>query len=94
MSWYHFKTCAYLTLVSASFVIDEFGKSQVDSPAPSSGTAWFFITGESPWFALLDIVDSVDLFENNFIGRQIRDNWYRSPNFSISNWNCFSILSQ
>ena len=53
-------------LVSELVVIYEFRKLQVDSPVSSSGTAWYFIIGENLRFIILNIVDFVDFFEDNF----------------------------
>ena len=70
--------------VSESFVIQEFGKSKVDSPISSSGIARYFIVGETLRIAVLNTVDFVDFFKGNLMQRQIRDNRYRSPTFLIS----------
>ena len=81
-------------LVPESFMIYEFAKPQADSPISSNGTAQYSIIGENQRFTILNIVYFIDLFEDNLIQCPIRDNRYRSPSFSISNRNCFSILNQ
>lgn len=40
------------------------------------------------------ILDFVDYFEDNFIGRQVRNQRRRAPRFAIALWNCFSRLDQ
>ncbi len=74
-------------------MIVEFEKFQAEAPDCLTGTNSFL-----PVISFLHstdfVVDFVDYFEDNYVGRPIRGGRRRCPRFSISMWNCFSRLDQ
>jgi hypothetical protein len=80
-------------LIPESNVIAEFEKFQAEAPDSLTGRNSFL-----PFISFLHsfnfVVDFIDYFEDNYVGRPIRGGRRRCPRFSILMWNCFSRLNQ